>query len=112
MKKFFFISVLLVVSFTMIFNLTSCKLTDELDINPRSLTISKADTTFTIDVQTGGGKWTVNSDQTWCTVTPTSAKGDKSVTVKVEANTTGVQRQCEILFSYTGSANFVLTQQK
>jgi formylglycine-generating enzyme required for sulfatase activity len=45
---------------------------------------------------TSNTTWAVSSDQTWCSVSPTSGSNDGSVTVKVEENTTTAERTATI----------------
>lgn len=45
---------------------------------------------------TSNTSWTVSSDQTWCSVSPTSGNNDGSVTVKVEENSSTAERTATI----------------
>ena len=55
-----------------------------LDTSTMEFTSSSGEQTFKITANTS---WTVSSDQTWCSVSPTSGKNSGSVTVKVSENT-------------------------
>ena len=55
-----------------------------LDTSTMEFTSSSGEQAFKITANTS---WTVSSDQTWCSVSPTSGKNSGSVTVKVSENT-------------------------
>ena len=55
-----------------------------LDTSTMEFTSSSGEQTFKITANTS---WAVSSDQTWCSVSPTSGKNSGSVTVKVSENT-------------------------
>ena len=55
-----------------------------LDMNNMEFSAESGSKAFNIKSNTS---WTVSSDQTWCSVSPTSGKNSGSVTVKVEENT-------------------------
>ena len=55
-----------------------------LDTSTMEFTSSSGEQTFKITANTS---WTVSSDQTWCSGSPTSGKNSGSVTVKVPENT-------------------------
>ena len=64
-----------------------------LDTNNLLFTANEGSKTFMISSNTS---WVVSSDQTWCSVSPTSGSNDGSVTVKVEENTSTAERTATI----------------
>lgn len=46
--------------------------------------------------------WTAKSSQTWCTLSPASAKGSKKVNVMVAGNLSGNEREATVTFTYNG----------
>ena len=64
-----------------------------LDTNSLEFTSAGGSKTFKITTNTS---WTVESDQTWCSVSPTSGSNDGSVTVKVGENSTTAERTATI----------------
>jgi len=62
----------------------------------------------TVFIVTSNSAWTTNSDQTWCTVTP-SGSGNGSITADYTENTSGVQRIAHITVSVTGLSPVVVT---
>lgn len=64
-----------------------------IDTNNLEFTADEGSKTFKITTNTS---WTVASDQTWCSVNPTSGKNDGTVTVKVEENTSTSERTATI----------------
>lgn len=64
-----------------------------LDTNNLEFTSDNGLKTFKI---TSNTSWTVVSDQTWCSVSPTSGSGDGSVTVSVQENTSTTVRTATI----------------
>jgi len=46
--------------------------------------------------------WTAKSSQTWCTLSPASAKGSQKVNVVVAGNLSGNEREATVTFSYNG----------
>ena len=60
-----------------------------LSLNSIDFTSDIGSRSFTI---TSNTSWTISSDQTWCSVSPTSGSNDGSVTVSVGENSTTVER--------------------
>ena len=77
------------------------------------LTVNKADIGFTKNAGSNhfsissNVSWTVSSNQTWCTVSPTSGSNDKTITVKVTANTETANRTATITVSGGGITRYV-----
>ena len=64
-----------------------------LSLNSIDFTSDIGSRSFTI---TSNTSWTISSDQTWCSVSPTSGSNDGSVTVKVGENSTTAERTATI----------------
>ena len=79
-----------------------------LDTSNLEFTSDSGSKTFNI---TSNTSWTVMSDQTWCSVSPTSGSGDSSVTVSVQDNTSITVRKATITVkSEVGDYNVNVTQ--
>ena len=64
-----------------------------LDTNSLEFTAESGSKAFNIKSNTS---WTVSSDKSWCTVSPSSGSNNRSLTVKVEANTSTSSRTATI----------------
>ena len=71
----------------------------------QDVTAPAGSTSFTV---TSNASWTVVSDQTWCTVTP-SGTGNGTITANYTENTTAGQRIANITVSATGAYPVVVT---
>ena len=58
---------------------------------------------------TGNVTWNASSDQTWLSVSPTSATGNKTITLTAQANQTKITRTAIITISSTGVASQTIT---
>ena len=59
------------------------------------------------------GDWTINPDKEWVSITPMSGKGNATLTIIVEANTTGDIRMAEVkATTKDNTAVLTLTQSK
>jgi len=66
-----------------------------LDIDTSNLEFASSSGSMSFKI-TSNTSWTVVSDQTWCSVSPTSGSGDGSVTVSVQENTSTSARTATI----------------
>ena len=67
----------------------------EMSIDTSSMEFASSSGSKSIKI-TSNTSWTVSSDQAWCSVSPTSGSNNGSVTVKVEENTSTVERTATI----------------
>ena len=83
-----------------------------LDVSPTSVTIAATQTTQSITV-TSNTSWTVSSNQTWCTLNPTSGSNNGTVIATLSTNSGSDSRDVTITFSATGagSKTATITQQ-
>jgi hypothetical protein len=81
-------------------------------LSPSSKTVDNNSGFFTIHV-TSPAAWSVVSDQTWCTVGPTSGASGDSIFCYYSANSTTSNRTATITVTASGTsaATFTLTQQ-
>ena len=82
-----------------------------------ALTLSANSIDFTSDIGSqsfmiiSNTLWTISSDKTWCTVSPTSGNGDGGVTVSVDENTSTSSRMATIMVeSATITRTLAVTQ--
>ena len=79
-----------------------------LSLNSIDFTSDIGSRSFTI---TSNTSWTISSDQTWCSVSPTSGSNDGSVTVSVGENSTTAERTATITVkSEAGDQTVKVTQ--
>lgn len=85
----------------------------------KTIEVSFATTTQEIDPQGGSieitlksnGEWTINYAAEWITVSPMSGKGDATLTLTAEANTTGEDRAAQVkVASKDNTAAMIVTQ--
>jgi hypothetical protein len=62
-----------------------------LSLSPSSIDAASTAGSYKLTI-TGNDAWTITSDQSWCTVQPTSGTGNGEVTVSVQENTTSGDR--------------------
>jgi endonuclease I len=88
-------------------DLTFTTLTPSLTVTPsnRSVPSSAGSTTFTV---TSNSSWTANSNQTWCTVTPSGA-GNGTITANYSLNATTDQRVANVTVTVSGLAPVIVT---
>jgi hypothetical protein len=68
-----------------------------------SLAVPRTGGIYTIDITSSAG-WNVTADSAWAKVSPSTASGNASITVTVNANTTVPDyRTCNIVFSINGA---------
>jgi hypothetical protein len=73
-----------------------------LSVSPISIRLAAlADSNATFDVNSNTD-WTVSSNQTWCTVSPTSDSNNGTVTVTAQANTSSSLRTATVTVSASG----------
>lgn len=81
--------------------------------------VSFSDTTQEIDAQGGSieialksnGEWNINCPAEWITISPMSGKGDVTLTLAAEANTTGEDRAAQIkAITRDNTASLIVTQ--
>ena len=68
---------------------------DILDIDNRSMEFASGNGSKSFKI-TSNTSWTVTSNKNWCSVSPTSGSGDRSVTVSVDENTSTSSRTATI----------------
>ncbi len=82
-----------------------------------SISISKTSISMTADaaensevIVTSNTDWTVSSDQTWCTYTPTTGhNGQTILKVSTLSNKTGIERTANLSFAIKGTKKVTLT---
>ena len=84
--------------------------TPTLSVSKSSVSISATggNDSFTI---TSNTSWTVSSDQTWCTVSPTSGSNDGTVTIKADENKNTTTRSATITVKYGDKSETVTVNQ-
>ena len=73
-----------------------------LSVTPTSLSMENTADSKTVTVSSNG-QWTASSNQTWCTLSPSSGTNNGTITVKVTANTTGSARSATVTIKETNS---------
>jgi hypothetical protein len=80
---------------TITVNQDAKQITYTLDVSPSSLSFAAAGETKNITV-TSNDSWTVSSDQSWCTVSPTSDSNNGTIKVTATANSSTSSRSATI----------------
>ena len=81
-----------------------------LSLNVSSLDFTSAANSKTFKI-TSNTSWSVSSNQTWCTVSPSSGANDGNVTVQVEGNTsTSVRKAIITVRSEAGNKTVIISQ--
>jgi hypothetical protein len=70
-----------------------------LTVSPTSLSFTESGGSENISI-TSNTNWTVSSNQTWCTVSPTSGSNNGTVTIKVDENKNTTERSAIITVKY------------
>ena len=83
----------------------------EMSLDTSSLEFASSSGSKSIMI-TSNTSWTVSSDQTWCSVSPTSGSNGGSVTVKVEENTSTSERTATITVKSDAGDKTVKVTQK
>ena len=78
------------------------QITYTLDVSPSSLSFAAAGETKNITV-TSNDSWTVSSDQSWCTVSPSSGSNNGTIKVTAAANSSTSSRSATITIKGTNS---------
>ena len=86
---------------------------DKVTISSKSMTVDVAGTTATLSFSTNKA-WTATSDQSWCTLNPTSGQaGNASITLTVAANSTNQIRSATITITAgTATAKSTIQQNR
>lgn len=79
-----------------------------LSVSPSDRPVSSSSGTTTFAV-TCNAAWTVNSNQTWCTVSPSSGFGNRTITASYTENTSSLPRTANITVSVSGLTPVVVT---
>lgn len=92
--------------------IVSCKeeASNELSVQPESLSFA-ADAKSTTIAVIADGAWTASSSETWCTVNPTSGKGNVNVTVSVPTYNVATNRTAEITITNGAISKAVVVTQ-
>lgn len=96
----------LTVMFFILLAIVSCKKNE-----PPTISVSPATATLTTDggtvnaTVTAGGTWTATCSTASVTISPASAQGNSPVSISVPANTTGMSRTIEAIFTCTDGGN-------
>jgi hypothetical protein len=77
---------------------------------PETIAFSNGSSSRTIEL-TSNTSWTISSDQSWCSATPTSGNGSASVRVSATENTTSSTRTANITFKYGANTKVITVTQ-
>jgi hypothetical protein len=81
--------------------LMDCSTSDfYLNVTPNNFSLAKEATTKSVSI-TSNTNWTVSSNQSWATPSPTSGSGDGSVTITIDENTGDFPRDAIVTLSST-----------
>jgi hypothetical protein len=112
MKRFYFF----VLTASLLITATGCTVIEENDKdnednNTESLITENIGGAYSYAVS-ASGDWKMTPDQSWCTVTPTSGTGSSNVTISMEPNDTGNDRNVTItVVNGSQTQTITLTQQ-
>ncbi len=90
-----------------------CSKMDHMELSTTLKNAAKKEGSFTVNITTPGDDWTAKANQSWLTISPTSGKGDATLTITYQENTISKGRigSIELVDSYGMISGIAIVQQ-